>query len=73
MLKQYANNDVTKFKAIKVRFSKPVYPGQTLQTDMWKNGNRICFQCKSVESGDLVLSGAYIDLFNIDEVKGKVS
>ena len=69
VLKQYANNDVTKFKAIKARFSKPVYPGQTIQTDMWRDGNRISFQCKAVESGQLVLSGAYIDLKDIVNAK----
>lgn len=66
VLKQYANNDVSKFKAIKARFSKPVYPGQMLQTDMWRDGNRISFQCKVVENGHVVLSGAYIDLKDVD-------
>ena len=72
MLKQYANNDVSKFKAIKARFSKPVYPGQTIQTDMWRDGNRISLQCKAVESGQVVLSGAYVDLKDIDVAKNTI-
>ncbi|KAK3579995.1 hypothetical protein CHS0354_025319 [Potamilus streckersoni] len=62
VLKQYANNDVTKIKAIKVRMSKPVLPGETLKTDMWKEGSRVFFQCKVVENGNVCLSGSYVDL-----------
>uniref|UniRef100_A0A1B0CC42 Peroxisomal multifunctional enzyme type 2 n=1 Tax=Lutzomyia longipalpis TaxID=7200 RepID=A0A1B0CC42_LUTLO len=62
VLKAYANNDSTLFKAIKVRFVKPVIPGQTLKVDMWQNGNRIQFKTSVVETGQDVLSGAYVDL-----------
>ena len=67
MLQHYANNDVSKFRAIKGRFSKPVLPGQTLQTEMWREGNRIHLQCKVVENGATILTGAYVDLKGVAE------
>ncbi|KAL0979807.1 hypothetical protein UPYG_G00190000 [Umbra pygmaea] len=62
VMKHYANNDVFRFKSMKVRFVKPVMPGQSLETSMWKEGNRIHIECKVKETGAVVLSGAYVDL-----------
>lgn len=58
VLKSFANNDPQLFKAIKVRFTKPVIPGQTLRVDMWKASNtRILFKTSCVETGSEVLTG----------------
>lgn len=62
VLSQYADNDSSLFKAVKVRFSGPVLPGQTLKVDMWQQGKRILFRTIVVETGKEVISGAYVDL-----------
>lgn len=59
VLRVYANNDSSNFKAMKVRFVKPVIPGQTLKVDMWKNGKRIFFKTSVVETGVEVITGKY--------------
>lgn len=62
VMHKYADGIPSRIKCIKARFSKPVLPGQTIQTDMWKEGKRIHFICKVVENGKVVLSGGYVDL-----------
>lgn len=50
------------YKNIKVRFAGTVLPGQTLQTEMWKVGNKVIFQTKVKETGKLCISGAGAEL-----------
>jgi multifunctional beta-oxidation protein len=50
------------FKNIKVRFAGTVNPGQTLVTEMWKEGNHVIFQTKIKETGKLALAGAGAEL-----------
>ncbi len=45
MLKTLCDYDPTRFKSMEARFSSPVYPGETLRTEMWKNGNVVSFRC----------------------------
>ncbi|CAB3362431.1 Hypothetical predicted protein [Cloeon dipterum] len=65
VLRQYANSDPRLFKALKVRFTKPVFPGETLQTDMWQEGSRIHFQTKCVESNNVVI-GSNCNLVSVE-------
>ncbi|KAK0637158.1 hypothetical protein B0T17DRAFT_520788 [Bombardia bombarda] len=50
------------FKNIKVRFAGTVLPGQTLVTEMWKDGNKVIFQTKVKETGKLAIGGAAAEL-----------
>lgn len=50
------------FKNLKVRFAGVVLPGQTLKTEMWKEGNVVVFQTTVVETGKPAITGAGVEL-----------
>ncbi|KAJ6161338.1 Peroxisomal hydratase-dehydrogenase-epimerase [Penicillium chermesinum] len=50
------------FKNLKVRFAGVVLPGQTLRTELWKEGNTVLFQTTVVETGKPAISGAGAEL-----------
>lgn len=57
------------FRNIKVRFAGTVIPGQKLRTEMWKEGGKVIFQTKVVETGKLCIAGAGAELLE----KGKMA
>jgi acyl dehydratase len=46
VLQTYADYDPAAFRQHVARFSSPVYPGETVTMEMWKDGNTISFEAK---------------------------
>jgi acyl dehydratase len=54
LLHSLCDGDPSRFKSMDGRFSKPVYPGDSLTVLMWVEGTQCTFQTKN-QNGDIVL------------------
>ncbi|KAI9495200.1 hypothetical protein BDB00DRAFT_760444 [Zychaea mexicana] len=61
VLKTFGNNDPAAVKNIKARFAKHVFPGETLETSMWREGNKVIFQTRVVERDVIAISAAAVE------------
>ena len=63
ILKRCAENDPKRFRSVNVRFSRHVFPGDTLVTEMWRESNEeIHFQTMVKERACAVLSHGVMQL-----------
>ena len=60
LLKTCCDYDPARFKHMRLRFSSPVYPGETIRTEIWKEGKSLAFRCRSVEQDKLVINNGYL-------------
>lgn len=48
-----------RLKSLKLRFSSPVYPGETLLTDIWRDGDVVSFRTRVAERDVVVLNNGH--------------
>lgn len=56
VLKTVCDYDASKLAGLDVRFSAPVYPGETIRCDIWQGAKEIRFRATAVERDVLVLN-----------------
>jgi acyl dehydratase len=56
IMKACCGNDPDKLRKIHVRFSAPVFPGETIRTEIWRNGATISFRARCLERDTIVLN-----------------
>ena len=60
LLRTCCTYEPDRFKRIRLRFSSPVLPGETIRTEIWRNGNEIAFRCKSLEQDKIVINNGWL-------------
>lgn len=62
VLKALCNNEPERLKRLDVRFSSPVFPGETIETEIWREGEgRAAFRSRVRERDVLVLNNGYVE------------
>ncbi|MBH69637.1 MAG: 3-alpha,7-alpha,12-alpha-trihydroxy-5-beta-cholest-24-enoyl-CoA hydratase [Rhodospirillaceae bacterium] len=64
ILKSCCNYEAEKLKSLQLRFSSPVYPGETIRTQIWVDGGQISFRSKVLERDVIVLNNGLATIEN---------
>jgi acyl dehydratase len=62
VLRTLLDYDSSHFAAMRVRFTTPALPGDTLRTELWVDGTVVSLRTTALERGAVVLNNARVDL-----------
>ncbi len=62
ILKTLCGYDPARFVAMEGRFSSPVYPGETIRTEMWRDGSVVSFRAVVAARGVTVLNNGRAEI-----------
>jgi acyl dehydratase len=62
LLSALMGNDPAKLRRMDARFSKPVFPGETIRTDIWHEGEgKAAFRATALERDVVVMNNGYVE------------
>lgn len=62
LVRALCNNQTARVKRIDVRFASPVYPGETIRTEVWREGDgKAAFRAIVEERNQIVLNNGYVE------------
>ena len=62
ILKCLCDHDPAKLKSISGRYSAPVFPGETIRTEMWRDGPIVSFRARVIERDVIALNNGRCEL-----------
>jgi acyl dehydratase len=62
VLRSVLDYDAARFAAMRVRFTAPALPGDTLRTELWIDGRTVSLRTTALERGAVVLNNACVKL-----------
>jgi acyl dehydratase len=62
VLRTCCDYDPTRIRSFSTRFSAPVYPGETIRTELWRTPGRVQFRSRVLERDVIVLTHGVADL-----------
>jgi len=62
LLSALCDGDPARLQRMDVRFTSPVFPGETIRTEIWREGGRIAFRARVVERDLVVLDNGLAEI-----------
>jgi acyl dehydratase len=62
MLAAWCDYRPSRLKFLRARFSAPLFPGETVRTEMWRTQDTVQFRCRSVERDTVVINNGLAEI-----------
>jgi acyl dehydratase len=69
VIKHFCDNKASNLESLSVRFSSPVFPGETLVTKMWNEGGTVIIEMTVKERNKVTLTNAFAKVKNSKSLK----